>query len=188
MKKNNIKKYLFYISLTPYLYVIIMSIFYAITGYGINLGNTAYGIDAMGNYLSDLFSDILLALFNPIIIIIAVLWISYQIYYFVSTGKDNHQNNNENKNESPKCLDLKKIFFVISVLCWITYFLSGIWAFFFGSNTGGGLFNKIMEYGMDAMLHTWFWNLLAFSLIPVLPVSLIYIIIYLVVQHLKNRD
>ena len=130
----------------------------------------------------DLFSDILLALFNPIIIIIAVIWISYQIYYFISITK----NNKKVKKEEKKSINLKKIFFVMSILCWIAYFLSGIWAFFFGSNTGGGLFNKTMEYGMDAMLHTWFWNLLAFSLIPVLPISLIYIIIYLVVKHRRK--
>lgn len=183
MRKDNIKRVLFHISLMPYFYVIVMSIFYALVGYGLNLGKTAYGINAIGNYLSDLFSDVLSALFDPIIIIIAVIWISYQMYYFVSVTKNIEKVNKKEK----KSINLKKIFFIISILCWVVYFLSGIWAFFFGSSTGGGLFNKTMEYGMDAMLHTWFWNLLAFSLIPVLPISLLYIIIYLIIKYHKNK-
>ena len=54
MRKDNVKKVLLYISLVPYFYVVVMSIFYAISGYGLNLGKTAYGINAIGNYLSDL--------------------------------------------------------------------------------------------------------------------------------------
>lgn len=58
--------------------------------------------------------------------------------------------------------------------------------FFFGSNTGGGFFYPEKEYGIDALLDTLFWNFVAFSYIPVLPISLLYIVIYLVVEKVKR--
>lgn len=83
--------------------------------------------------------------------------------------------------------NITKIIFYISVLCWIIYFALGIFAFFFGSNTGGGLLYSTREYGMDALTHTLFWNLITFSIIPVLPISLIYIVIYIIVKKRKEK-
>ena len=55
------------------------------------------------------------------------------------------------------------------------------------AETGGGLFYPKMEYGMDALVSTLFWNLIAFSIIPVLPISLLYIVIYMIVNKRKKK-
>ena len=42
---------------------------------------------------------------------------------------------------------------------------------------------------MDAMFNTWFWNIIGFSIIiPILPISLVYIIIYLIVNKRKTNN
>lgn len=51
-----------------------------------------------------------------------------------------------------------------------------------------GLFDHTREYGIDALLHTLFWNLLSFSIIPVLPISLLYIIIYVIVKKKEKNS
>ena len=192
MKNKNIKKILLYISLIPYIILIFMCICYAVIGYGYNLGNTAYGFIAVGNFLGDVFSKIIKYLFfNPIALCIIILWIGYQIYYFISfksNKKEKAEYSKESNVYTSKNINLKEILFFISILCWIIYFASGIFAFFFGSNTGGGLFNPKMEYGIDALLHTLLWNLTAFSLIPVLPSSLLYIIIYVIVKKKEEKN
>lgn len=173
MKNRNIKNILFCISLIPYICLLFMCIYYSIKGYGQNLGCTAYGIVAVGNFLGDVCNKIINLFFNPFALCIIILWIGYQIYYFVSYKSNGYKQTR---------INLRKIFLFISILCWIIYFASGIFAFFFGSNTGGGLLDATMEYGMDALLHTLFWNLISFSLIPVLPISLLYIIIYVIIK------
>lgn len=51
-----------------------------------------------------------------------------------------------------------------------------------------GLFDHAMEYGIDAFLHTLLWNLISFSVvIPVLPISLLYIIIYLIINKREKK-
>ena len=192
MKNKNIKNILFYIAVIPYIILLFMCIYYAIIGYGYNLGNTAYGFIAVGNFLGDVFSKIIKYLFfNPIALCIIILWIGYQIYYFISFKSDNKEKSEyfqESNLYNKKNISFKKILFFISILCWVIYFASGIFAFFFGSNTGGGLFNPTMEYGIDALLHTLLWNLTAFSLIPVLPSSLLYIIIYVIVKKKEKNS
>lgn len=191
MKNKNIKNILFYIAVIPYIILLFMCIYYAIIGYGYNLGNTAYGFIAVGNFLRDAFSNIINLFFNPVALGIIILWIGYQIYYFISfksDKKETREYSQENKGYNQKNISFKKILFFISILCWVIYFASGIFAFFFGSNTGGGLFNPTMEYGIDALLHTLLWNLFAFSLIPVLPISLLYIIIYVIVKKKEEKN
>ena len=80
----------------------------------------------------------------------------------------------------------KKILFYISMSCWIIYFLSGIYAFFLGYDIGGLLETKI-GYGMLAMKNALLWNLISFSIIPILPISLLYIIIYSIVNKRKTN-
>ena len=143
-KESNkyIKDILVGIALLPYIVIIIMCIYYAITGYGYNLGNTAYGFIAIGNFLGDVFVIILnLWLNNPIISIpITILWIGYQIYYFITFERKKKENKTmlkENIRNTSKNINFKKIVFYISIGCWCIYFASGIFAFFFGSKTGG---------------------------------------------------
>lgn len=139
MKNKNIKNVLFYIALLPYVILLFMCIYYAIIGYGYNLGNTAYGFVAVGQFLGDVFVNIINMFFNPITLCIIILWIGYQIYYFISFKSDKKEKvvTKESNGSTSKNINLKKILFFVSILCWIIYFASGIFAFFFGSNTGG---------------------------------------------------
>ena len=117
-----------------------MCIYYAIIGYGYNLGNIAYGFIAVGNFLGDVFGNVINLFFNPITLCIIILWIGYQIYYFInfkSDKKENGEYSKESNRYKSKNINFKKILFLVSVLCWIIYFASGIFAFFFGSYTGG---------------------------------------------------
>lgn len=189
MKNKNIKNIIFYITLVPYIVLLFVCIYYAIIGYDYNLGNTAYGFIAIGNFLVDISSNII-DFFNPIVQCIIILWIGYQIYYLISfkSNKKENKEYTQEKNRYNKNINFKRILFFICILCWVIYFASGIFAFFFGSNTGGGLFNSTMEYGKDALLNTLLWNLFAFSLIPVLPISLLYIIIYVIVKKKEEKN
>ena len=163
-------------------------IYYAIVGYGYNLGKTAYGFLAIGNFLPELFSDILDKCLEPVPLCTVVLWIGYQLYYFISFKSDKKVPvAQEGNGSSSKKISLRKIIFWISVSCWGVYFASGIVAFFNGANTGGGLFGSSMEYGMDALLDTLLWNLICFSIIPILPISLLYIIIYVIVKKKEEK-
>ena len=122
--KKYIKNILLCIALLPYLIIIFMCIYYAITGYGYNLGNTAYGFIAIGNFLGDVLLDLWLD--NPIITIpITVLWIGYQIYYFITferKKKENKTTLRENTKNTSKNINYKKIVFYISIGCWCLYF------------------------------------------------------------------
>ena len=171
-----------------------MCIYYAIVGYnaGYILDNIVYGFVAIRYFLENVFVSVINAFFNPIKLCIIILWIGYQIYFFISFEGNNQKKvvySKENDSYKSKNINLKRILFFISILCWIIYFASGIFAFFFGSNTGGGLFSPTMEYGIDALLHTLFWNLFSFSvIIPVLPISLLYIIIYLIIKKKRRKS
>ncbi len=188
MKNKSIKNIVFYIALIPYAILAFMCIYYAIVGYGYNLGKTAYGFLAVGNFLPDVFSDILDMCLEPIPLCTVVLWIGYQLYYFISFKSDKKEPVVQEGNGGvPKTINLKKILFFVSISCWGVYFASGIVAFFIGANAGGGLFSSTMEYGMDALLHTLFWNLISFSIIPILPIALLYIIIYVIVKKKEEK-
>lgn len=50
-----------------------------------------------------------------------------------------------------------------------------------------GLFSQKMEYGMDALVSTLVLNLIGFSIIPVLPISLLYIIIYVIIYKRNKK-
>lgn len=182
-KTTKIKKILFYICLIPYIWILLQCIYYCFAGYGYELGKTAHGFVAITNFLGEAFGEVSFFLMdNLAFLILAIIWIGYQFYYLLTYKKESIS-----KIEKRKKWNVKKILFILSITCWIIYFASGIYAFFFGSMTGGGLFNPTMEYGFAALTSTLFWNLLAFTYIPVLPITLIYIIIYLVINR-KNKS
>lgn len=188
MKSKGIKNALFCIAMIPYAVLVIMCIYYAIVGYGYNLGKTAYGIVAIGNFLPDIFSDILDKCLEPLPLCAVVLWVGYQLYYLISFKSDKKADAVREKNgNASKKVSIRKIVFWISVSCWGVYFASGIVAFFAGAYTGGGLFSPEMEYGMDALADMLLWNLFRFSIIPILPISLLYIIIYVVVKMIEEK-
>ena len=78
----------------------------------------------------------------------------------------------------------RKVLYIISWGCWGLYLLTGVYAFFFGYSTG--IFEKTMVYGFEALSEVLFWNIIIFSVIPILPISTIYIVIYHI-NKLKNK-
>jgi len=184
MKNKGIKNAIFCIAMIPYAVLVIMCIYYAIAGYGYNLGKTAYGIVAIGNFLPDIFSDILDKCFEPFPLCTAVLWVGYQLYYLISFKSDKKVDAVREKNgNASKKVSIRKIIFWISVSCWGVYFASGIVAFF----DEVGFFGSSIEDGMDALADTLLWNLFRFSIIPILPITLLYIIIYVVVKMIDEK-
>jgi len=169
MKNKTIKDNIFYITLIPYAVLAFMCIYYAIAGYGYNLGKTAYGFLAIGNFLPEVFSDIFDMCLEPVPLCILVLWVGYQLYYFISFKSNKKVPGAQDENEKvSKKISVRKIIFWISIACWVAYFASGF------------------ANGMDALADTLLWNLFVFSVIPILPITLLYIIIYVIV-NLKEK-
>lgn len=182
-KTKKIKKIVLYICLLPYIWILIQCIYYGFVGYGYELGKTAHGLVAITNFLGEAFGDVSFFFLDyPAFLFLVIIWISYQLYYFVSYKKED-----VSKTGKERKWNLKKILFILSITCWLLYFLSGIYAFFFCSMTGGGIFNPTMEYGFTALRAPLLTNILVFSYIPILPITLIYIIIYLIINR-KNKQ
>ena len=162
--KEDKKKILLYVTFIPYIYIIFMCIYHSIFGFDFTmLDETDYGLEAIGDVLGDFCWEFVEAVCNPLKCILVILWVGYQIYYFVSYKKEE----NENKKSFSKKINfdkIKKALFYISILCWILYFLSGIFAFFFGSATGGRTFrtyNGIWGKGNDRYIileFNWIFN------------------------------
>ena len=71
------------------------------------------------------------------------------------------------------------------MISWSIYFLLGVYALFFGYKTG--FFYKTTIYGFDAFKEAMLWNLLIFTYIPILPIALIYIVVYLYIQRKGDK-
>lgn len=187
------KKLLLYISCIPYVYLIISGLYYAIVGYdyGLKAFEPIYGVEAFIDNIFRFWGDNFFS-FN-FIGFICVFCIGYQIWYFINARKNNILSNddqnsvlNNNEVKDNKKLNIPKIIFIISIACWVLYFLSGIYALLFGYKESF-FFSTTYYYGFDAFIVAMFWNLLAFTYIPVLPVSLLYIIIYLISSRRKKK-
>ncbi len=100
--------------------------------------------------------------------LILVVCVTYQIYYIMSL--------------KAKKVGAAGVIFSVAIACWIVYLLEGVNAFFFGTAINeGGWFEREMVtyYGFEAMKYDMGFLGEFFSLyVPILPISLIYIIIY----------
>ena len=87
---------------------------------------------------------------------------------------------------------ISKIVFIICILCWIIYFSLGIKAAFTGCyrvNLGWSMEispDRAKMYGVDAFKETLFVFGIAGTVIPILPISLLYIIIYLIIKVVRR--
>lgn len=172
------KKKVFYLSLIPYFIVLIIAIYYGIVGYNYNVGTTTiYGFDAFIDFL--IHRCWIEIIFNPIWCTLLVLLFGYQLYYFIDS-----KNSKKLKEKEHKKWNIKKIIYIISISVWCLYFGFAIWCIPFGF-THSWFFNTTTEYGMEGFLSALFWNGITLSIIPILPITLIYIIIYTV--KLKNK-
>ena len=84
-----IKNILLGIALLPYIIIMNMCIYYAITGYvyGSALGAIAYGIEAMKCFIGDIYKAIWFSSNSIILLPLIILWIGYQLYYYITFEK-----------------------------------------------------------------------------------------------------
>lgn len=186
--KNKIKKYVLILSCFPYIYVFLKGIYYSIFGYE-NYGNK--GLDALIDYLS---GDVIGLAFEVSAWVIFIPCVVYQFYYFINVrgNKDNSikDNNSEisveqEEKRTEKRKKIRKVWFVIALMCWGLYLLSGVYAFFFGYDSV--FFSTTKEYGFEGLFSALFWNIIILSIIPILPISLIYIIVYIISNVIKKK-
>jgi len=156
--KDKKYKLILYITLIPYIILLLTSLYYSIFGYYLSyMDEYIYGIDAFLASINDIWFYVIR---NPILIVLLIILVIYQIGYFIIKSK----------------LPFKKILLYISIICWIIYILSGIYHMIYGYCDG--LFSCTKVYGIDALFSSLFWYGFSFTIIPVLPLTLIYIIIY----------
>lgn len=79
-----------------------------------------------------------------------------------------------------------KIIFYISITCWVMYFIASIGAYFYGIEIDekiGNITKTTVYYGNQGLQLALFTYFVTFAFfIPILTISLIYIIIYLIVK------
>lgn len=97
-----LKKRIFYISLLPYAYLILGSLYYAIFGYTYTcIDETIYGIEAFFNFIITRFWFENFIMFN-FIGLLCTSCIVYQIWFFISTKRS--------KTSIPRKLNIKKYY------------------------------------------------------------------------------
>lgn len=181
------KKKILYITLTPYLLTFIYCLYHAFFGYYLGyIEKYEYGLDGFIYAFSDVFDYIVFS--NWVVLLIAI--VIYQIWYFVCEYKTRGERKKDNKRSKHIFFSIegsivKKVLFVLSITCWMLWFLYGIYSFFFGYCSG--FFRCNIVYGIDAMYSSMLFSLFIFSFIPVLPISLIYIIVYIIKMNKLKR-
>lgn len=179
--KKYIKNILLGIALLPYIIIMIMCRYHAITGYvyGSAIGATVYGIEAMKCFIGDIYKAIWLSPNSIILLPLIILWIGYQLYYYITfekTKKENNENTTKNTN-------LEKILTFIFICCCI-YFASGVLAIFFESYLmeESVMGDRMLDYG---------WGTIPISLflifLNVLPILLLYKIIHVIVNKKEKK-
>ena len=176
------------LSFFPYLYILLKGIYYSILGYE-NYGNK--GLDALVDYLS---CDVFGLVFEVSAWVIFIFCVAYQFYYFINVNGNKEKNIKDKDSETSveqeeklteKSQKISKVWFIIALMCWGCYLLSGVYAFFFGYDSG--LFSTVKVYGFEGLCNALFWNIIILSIFPILPVSLIYIIVYIISNVIKKK-
>ena len=179
--ENKTKKYIKNIALLPYIIIMIMCIYYAITGYvyGSAIGATAYGIKAMICFIVDIYKAIWSSANSIILLPLIILWIGYQLYYYITFEKTKKENNGN----TTKNTNLEKILTFIFICCCI-YFASGVLAIFFGSYLmeESVMGDRMLDYGWGTIPISLF-----LSVFNVLPILLLYKIIYVIVNKKEKK-
>ena len=111
------KKIILYISFIPYIYLLINIIYVFLFGYGYNLGQKAYSIIAIGNWLSDFKENFLFFKLNLINISFSFC-IIYQFFYLINSFTTRKESIKEEKNSKAK-FDISKGIFIVTLILWI---------------------------------------------------------------------
>ena len=79
-----------------------------------------------------------------------------------------------------------KVLFIISFLPYVVLILISIYYSIFGYNSGL-MFSSPIIYGIEAFGQSLFWNSLTLCFIPILPIVLIYQIVYVIIKVVKKN-
>ncbi|MCL1866709.1 MAG: hypothetical protein FWF82_04800 [Oscillospiraceae bacterium] len=189
MKKLNNYKIAFLFSLVPCVVFLFVVTVVAISGYGYNMGRHAYGMVAVGNWLGnigDYWFD-----FNIRHIIIFTCLI-YQTTYILALRslpyKENHQTGIGVKSNR-KTGKAAKIFLWLSFVPYAFVILMSICSAIFGTREWAALFGEgRLIYGFEALQQDIFLLTAALTIVfPVIPICLVYQIVYLTVKIVKKR-
>lgn len=176
--KENLKKILLYFSTIPFIFAFCKATYHLLVGYCYETKICIYGFKAFFEVLADI---VLNCTTNIGILFIYVVSLGYQIYYLIDV-------NNKLLKINFKCkklnLDYKKILFYISFIPLVYILVHGIISAIFGYKIGFIYYSYI--YGVDAFFDSVIMDSLTLSFIPVLPISIIYIIIYTVIM-VRNK-
>lgn len=178
------KKKLLLISFIPYILFLLKCLYDSIFGICYHFDKCYYGVDG---FLESFIGGLEEIIFSYYVVFLLLI-VGYQIYYFICVHKTRLEGNSNGGKTifSKKRLNIKKILFIISICCWILYLSYGLYSFMFGYREC--FFHCTHLYGFDAFLSSMFWVGLAFCIIPILPITLIYIIIYVFNLIGKNKS
>ncbi|MCL2637064.1 MAG: hypothetical protein FWD48_01720 [Oscillospiraceae bacterium] len=169
-------KIIFYLSLTPYAAILLLSVIVAYTGYGFFDGYK--GFDATNYWLKDtLLSYGFLNNFRRFLLFVCI---TYQIIYSLKLKNINKESyeSTENNSVPKKRGKAAKVFFWLSFSPYVYVIVTS-----FNSAKNGFSFFFSTTYGIDAFLSTMFFSLLYLCIIPVIPASIVYQITYKVTKN-----
>lgn len=172
MNFRYLRKGLLYVSLSPLLYLIIQAMIPAISGqdYGGFLDEKSYGVEIFLEAFVDQWFHVLFSLNH------LTLWFGGSMLYLVYYGMT--QVTGRSVKTSLYHRPWKEVLFYIAIGVWIFYFLGGLHAMFWGY-TETWFMQSSTYTGLEGFLNAMLWRGITFTIIPVLPFSLAYIIVYL---------
>ena len=159
------KKVILYVTLLPYIFAFFYGLYHAVMGYKFNLTGweTVYGLDAFMEAVLHLWDEIVLSV-NGCAFVGLAGCVAYQIWFFLSRAK------RKNKFHLPFMLLL------ISCIVLCIPFLYGLRAYFVGESVG--IMAGELVYGIAAVQRAMFWCTIALCVVPVLPLSILYLLLY----------
>jgi hypothetical protein len=193
MKKLNIPKVLFLLSLTPYVAILIVLLVVAFTGYAYDEtitrhNETVYGFNAMYVWIDVMYHGYFYfhnLNFRHFIFISLVV---YQFVYLlklrkikIKTTNNETVKLNENNVTQKRLGKKSKIFLWVSLLPYAYIFVFAIISSFMGM----GFFGN-RSYGFDGFIAGLF--IAPFTIIPILLICIIYQIIYLVLKRIEKMN
>ena len=177
MKKNLNKRIILYLSFIPYAFLLLICVCDIIFCFG----------NALNRIINDLGN--LLATGWPVLIL--AICFAYQMHYLIN-AKGLKNGTDDEVDEADKLKIEKrertcKIIYKISLICWGIYLILGVCAFPLLPLDEDSLL-WVGEYGLEAIFGTLLLNAAILTVIPILPITAIYIIVYILSNRKKNKN
>lgn len=177
MKKNLNKRIILYLSFIPYAFLLFICV--------------CDIIFCFDNALNRIFNDLenMLATGWPVLIL--VICFGYQMNYLIN-AKGLKDGTDDEVDEADKLKIEKrericKVIYKISLICWGIYLILGVCAFPLLPLEEDSIL-WVGEYGLEAILGTLLLNAVVLSIIPILPITGIYILVYFSSKRIKKKS